>query len=112
MTPAERTRAHRQRKREQEEASEPGNFTEDEAHANGLMLSVVWDTAVVPLTKGKLRALDSVQAERLGKAFTPVIRKYLPLAQEWQYEIGAAIALVSVIQECRQTAPVSDGLAA
>ena len=81
------------------EPEEPTDIqvSEPEIQEAAYLGSTVWDLVAVPF--GKLKALNEDQKNRLGNALAPLIKKYMPLLGGWQYEVGAALILVSLVRE-------------
>lgn len=100
----ERVRRHRERKRQEAVT----DFTDEDAAQTGTAIQVAWSLAVVPFTGGRIRDLREPEVEQLGRAFAPLVKKYLPMLADWQYEITAGVVLLHVIKEC-YVPPVVEG---
>ena len=103
----ERVRAYR--RRQKGETAEPKKppaepvpitITEADVQEAAVASGIVWELAIVPFSKGRVRSLDEPQTKRLGQAMAPLIKKYLPMLAAWQYEIAAGLCIVSLVKEC------------
>jgi len=98
----ERVRRYRERKKAAAASEETGDVLtvdDDEIAESAAMASALWDLMLVPAAGGRLKPLTEPQEQRLGKAFAPLVKRYLPLLGRWQYEIAAGLALGAVIKE-------------
>ena len=73
--------------------------TDVEVKAATLLGATIWKFA------GKMlgyRELDPVsEAPELGAALAPLVKKYLPLLAEWQYEINAAMVIFALAEQTK-----------
>ena len=98
-SPTERSREFRARKKA-EATTQATLPTPKEIAETATAVAVVWSIAIVPLTGGRLRDLDDAQTQRLGEAFAPLVKKYVPLLSAWSLEITGAFVLANVVREC------------
>lgn len=97
-----RQREYRKRKKAEREAppENPYAVEESDITATATAAAIVWQAAVVPFSKGRIRNLDADQEHRLGVALAPLVKKYLPLLDKWQIEVTAALVVIGVVREC------------
>jgi hypothetical protein len=97
-TAAERQREWRERKAAKAANAAPVSIetTEADAEAAGELGAVLWD--VVGPMMG-CASLDDSQKKRLGTALAPLIKKYMPLLGEWQYEAAAVLCILALARE-------------
>lgn len=103
MTPAQRQKKWRDAKKAAEAKPETPVVVEvepgDIEMAAGLG-ATVWDI-IAPIVR--VKPLDEAQTERLGRALAPLMRKYMPLLADWQYEAAAVLCIFALARECRYT---------
>lgn len=64
--------------------------------------NVVWNLAA-PMFRH--RALTDVEANQLGAALAPVVKRYLPMLGRWQYEVALAVVVFQLAQTTKLPAP-------
>lgn len=96
-----RVRRYREKKKNAKSAPDPvdaGEITEAEKREAAGVFALLYDTALVPISKGRLSPLQPEQEERAGEALAPLIRKYAPFLGEWRHEITAGIVIFSIVR--------------
>jgi hypothetical protein len=95
---AERQRDFRARKKGAAEKSAPLVIVVDEGDVAvaAEIGGVLWDM-IGPFAR--CRPLDEPQKLRLGRALAPLIKKYLPLLADWQYEGAALLCVMALARE-------------
>jgi hypothetical protein len=102
MSNAERQKAYRERHKKggskSAEAVQVIEVDDGDIQVAAEVGGVLWDI-VGPFAR--LRSLDESQRLRLGRALAPLIKKYLPLLADWQYEAAALLCVMALARETR-----------
>ena len=67
--------------------------------AAGKAFSTVW-FLLGPLLK--VRPLTEQEELKTGEALDPVLQKYVPMYNDWKYEINLSLVIVGLFQVCRK----------
>lgn len=73
--------------------------TEQSVAAAALLCATLWKIAG-PLVK--LAPLEKDEAEELGRAFDPVLAKYVPMMDAWREELTLAVSLAGAFEVTRR----------
>ena len=75
------------------------NPSESGIKAAAKAFGVIWYFAA-PFIKA--RQLTEVEQLKVGEALDPILQKYVPMYDDWKYEINLTMVLVGVYQVCRE----------
>ena len=78
----------------------PFNYVADPSGiaAAGKAFSTIW-WLLAPMLK--VRPLNELEESKAGEALDPILQKYLPVYNDWKYEINLAMVAVGLFQVCR-----------